>query len=274
MTGDAPIVRTAVQRNPSDGRGRAIVLCLLLAGLLAPGAAAGDGPELLAASALDMFKEALSDKDIPKLEEALRDFAAVYDKVPEKTVKKFHKSYAKLFKLEPREEIREDESDPRDELLRTYQLALGTVFDKEGGREIILAGLKLGHIKRWPEAQALFVEALGFRADTKDIKTLVSYLKSEHPSVVRAAVNGLGMFSEADVDIRRTAVKPLIDALATCSKAADKEAKKGRDEDAQDYFLAVEGTFYESLLKLTRQRFGSAGEWTAWFKEHGAGDRW
>lgn len=249
-------------------------LALLCAVLLSPVATAGDGPEELAEQALDMFNDALSDKDVPKLEEALIDFDAVYDKVPEKTVKKFHKAYGKLFKLEPREEIREDGSDPRDELLRAYQLALGTVFDQEGGREIILSGLKLGHIKRWPAAQGLFVEALGFRADPKDIKTLAGYVESDQAPVVRAAVNGLSMFSESDVDVRRSAVKPLIDVLGGLSTASQKEARKGKDEEAQQFFLAVEGTFYEALLKLTRQKFNSADEWEQWFKENGAGDRW
>jgi len=270
----------AVAIGPGSCRSRfawrriALLVPVLFVMLMDPVTAAEDGPETLAADALDRFNEALSDKSVPMLEEALFDFHAVYDKVPEKTVKKFHRAYGKLFKLEPREEIREDGSDPRDELLRAYQLALGTVFDKPGGDALILSGLKLGHIKRWPEAQALFVEALGFRADPKNIKTLASYVKSDQAPVVRAAVHGLGMFSESGVDVRRTAVKPLVDALAACSKAAAKEAKKGKEEEAQEYFLAVEGTFYDALLKLTRQQFDSAAEYAEWFKKNGAGDSW
>lgn len=251
-----------------------LLIALLAALLCAPLRAADDGPEQLADDALDRFDEALSDRDTRGLEEALVDMDAVYAQVPEKTIKKFHRAYGKLFKLEPRGEIREDGSDPRDELLRAYQLALGTVFDKEGGQQLILSGLKLGHVKRWPAAQALFVEALGFRADPGDIKTLAGYLKSDEAPVVRAAVGGLSMFSEADVDVRRSAVGPLIDALSACSKAAAKEAKKGKEDEAQVFFLSVEGTFYDALLKLTRQKFGTADEWAQWFAEHGSGDGW
>jgi hypothetical protein len=260
-----------------SGRFRWFLAGFLFAMLSSPSnvlLARGDGPEILAAEALDRFNEGLADKSVPMLEEALSDFDLVYEKVGAKTVKKFHRAYGKLFKLEPRQEIREDGSDPREELLLAYQLALGTVFDKEGGDVIIVSGLKLGHIKRWPDAEALFVDALGFRADPKSLKVLASYLKSEKAPVVRASAHGLGLFSESDVDVRRSAVKPLVEALMACSKAAEKEAKKGRKEEAQEHFIAVEGTFFDALLKLTRKRFDSANEYEVWFKKNGANDTW
>ncbi len=248
-------------------------LCVMFL-LCAANPAVGDGPEKLAESALKMFNKALSDKDVPRLEEALSDFDAVYEKVAEKTVKKFHKAYGKLFKLAPRQEQREDGSDPRSELLGAYQLACGTVFDKDGGQEILKTALKQGHVKQWPDAEALFVEALGHRLEPENVKTIAGYLTDEQSAVVRAAVSGLGLLSEQDVAVRRSACKPLIDAFLKLSKAAEKEAKKGKKEDAQSLLLRVEGTFHDSLLKLTRQRLDTADGWAAWFKENGAGDRW
>jgi len=268
----APV--TGPEGTWSTGGSRRLLVGFLLAMLMSPAMARVDGPEILAADALDQFNEALADKSVLMLEEALSDFDLVYEKVSAKTVKKFHRAYGKLFKLEPREEIREDGSDPREELLIAYQLALGTVFDKKGGDLIILSGLKLGHIKRWPDAEALFVDALGFRADPKNIKVLASYLKSEEAPVVRASAHGLSMFSESDIDVRRSAVKPLIDALTVCSKAAEKEAKKGKREEAQEYFIAVEGTYYDALLKLTRKRLDSASDYETWFKKNGSGETW
>jgi len=257
------------------------LLCLgALSGLfpvMASASAAGtqvDGSEELAKDALKRFDDALSDKHVRKIEESLGDFDLVYEKVGEKTRKKFHKAYGKLFKLEPRQEERFDGTDPRAELLGAYQLAAGTVFDKDGGREILLSALKLGHIKRWPDATALFVEALGHRIEADNVKVLVGYLDAEDSGTVRAAAEGLGRFAEHDIKLRRQAVKPLVSALVRLDAAARKEAKKGKEDEAQEFLLRVEGSFYEALLELTRQRFETADEWQAWFAENGAKDRW
>ena len=252
------------------------LLAALLTALLATpvAALAQDGPEELAKMALADFKDALDDKSARKLEEALRDFDRVYEKVSDKTRKKLHKAYGNLFALEVRQEIREDGSSPTDELLLVYQLGVGTVFDKDGGRELLLGALKRKHVKAWPEAQALFVEALGLRAEPKNVKELVKYLGSDHAAVVRAAVAGLGQFAEADVDQRREVVKPLVMRLVELDKAAAKEKARGKKEDAQDFLVLVEGSFYDALLRLTRQRFERAEHWSAWFDEHGAEDSW
>jgi hypothetical protein len=265
-------------RPPSRGLAVALLCVLSLvsgvtAGVPLPGVA-GDGPEKLAADALKRFDAGLSDKDVPELEESLADFDLIYEKVEDKTRKKIHKAYGKLFKLEPRQENREDGTDPQSELLGAYQLAAGTVFDKDGGRQILMSALKLGHIKRWPDATALFVEALGHRVEPENVKVLVGYLDSEDAPVVRAAVEGLGRFAEHDIKLRREAVKPLIKILAELDTAARKEAKKGKREEDQEFLLSVEGVFYEALLELTRRRFESVEEWEDWFAANGAKERW
>jgi hypothetical protein len=243
-------------------------------GPVAGRALAGDGPEELAAEALKQFGKALGDKDVKLIEEALQDFDRIYGKVGPKTVKKLHKAYGKLFKLEPREEFREDGSDPRGELLFAYQLAVGSVFDKPGGDDVLQAALKQGHVKRWPEARALFVEGLGQRVEADNIRLIAGYLEDDSVMVVRAAAGCLGLFSEADVKVRREAVAPLIKVLGSLDSAAKKEAKKGKREDAQEFLLGVEGSFLDALLPLTRQRFDSAADWAIWFKQNGSGEDW
>ena len=204
----------------------------------------------------------------------MQDFDRIYAEVGPKTVKKLHKAYGKLFKLEPREEVREDGSDPRGELLFAYQLAVGSVFDKPGGADVLRAALKQGHLKRWPEARALFVEGLGQRVEADNIRLIAGYLEDDDVLVVRAAAGCLGLFSEADVKARREAVAPLIKVLVSLESAAKKEAKKGKREDAQEFLLSVEGTFLDALLPLTRQRFDSAEGWADWFKKNGSGEDW
>ncbi len=274
---DARTARSVLVDRAVLGSVLRATLALLVVALLAPApSAAGpqEGPEDLAEDALDAFDDALDDRRMRDVEEALRDMALVYDKVSERTVKKFHKAYGKLFKFEPRGEVKEDGSDPRAEVLAAYQLAVGTVFDKEGGDKLLLAALKNGHVKKWADARALFVEAIGHRLDPENIDVLADALEDDDAVVVRVAAAGLGLLSEAEVDVRRACVEPLIDALSERVSDAEKEERKGKETEAQEFLLAVEGTLHEALVELTRERFSTAAEYEAWFDEVGRGDRW
>jgi len=249
---------------------RRCLALLLVTSLLA----AGDGPEELAADALTRFQKALSDKSTTALEECVRDFDAIHDKVDAKTVKKLHRAYSDLFALEVRQEVREDGSNPAEELLVVYQLAVGTVFDAPDGRELLLSALKRKHIKAWADAQALFLEGLGLRMEPENIPVLAEALESDSVVVVRVGAKGLAAFSEQPVDLRRQATAPLVKQLVVLDAAAAKERAKGKQKTAQDFLTAVEGSFRDALQVLTRQKLQRAEDWSAWFDDFGGGDGW
>lgn len=261
--------------SPSASRLLGLLACLAAFALATPRASAQDtGPEGLAKMALESFGDALDDYDYPVMEEALGDLDMVYAKVSPKTLKKIHKAIAKLFKTGPNKAVEWGaESRPEDDLVPSYQLAIGMIYDKDEGPKLIRDALKQRHVKEWGEMRATFIEALAQRVEESQVDTLIDYLEDEHPDVVVAAAQGLKRFSEHDGALRKECAEALLDAWLERHAAMEKEARKVKEDDptpAGDFLLRVEGSFEDGLTRLTRQRMSDPLEWREWFAEHGA----
>lgn len=251
------------------------MVCLLCVVLCAPSPAAQDdgGPEELASDALAVLGEACKRYEYETIEEALLDFDLVWDKVSDKTRKKIEKGIAGVLSTRPAREIDyESGTDPATKLLPAYELCAGILFDKPDGDEVLADALKHKHVKDWPDARALLVEALGAREDATLVPLLITYLEDEDAGVVVAAAKACGVFSEETPEVRRTATAALIEAWLAHHDAAEKEAKrsKGKEEERAEFLLRVEGAFASSLTSIARQSFTEVGEWRDWFAEAGS----
>ncbi len=260
---------------------------LVLALLAAVGAPAllpqDSGPETLAEMALKSLREGIEDHQIENVAEALADLDSVYTKVSPKTLKKIHKAVGTMFAdLVPRkadENVRggyDLEQDPgtEQEVAACYGMAVGMLYDKDDGPKILTTALKQKHVKDWPDVRALIYEGLGYRADPALLKDLTKALRDPAPVVVAAAATALGQFHDADMSVRKSAAAALADAYLDYQEDADREAKKGRSEDAAEVLAVVELAFDGSLTSLTRQSLEGAAAWDEWVKAHAKDAEW
>ncbi len=238
----------------------------------------------VALEALDQLKEGVDDHKPELVNEALRDLDDVYVKLDPKTLKKVHKGISTMFaKLVPREGnslIRGgfvDEAElqgTRRQVEDCYVLAVGMLFDKEDGADLLTTALKKKHVKDWPEVRAVIYEGLSYRVDATLVKEFTKILTDPSPRVAAAGAAALGRYFEEDMETRRGIVKSLIEVYQKHHTAMEKEAKKGREEVAADYLASVEVAFGESLTALTRRSLTEAPEWTEWWGEHGDDEEW
>lgn len=248
----------------------------LLAALLWSGA---DDPEAFALEAVDRLADAVTARDAEGVREALVDLDSAWPRLSAKAAGKALKGVGRLFsKYKPRDEIREDGSTDAEEIRECYRMAIGLVFDKDGGDDVLRGAFKVGHIKTWPQVQANLLEGLGHRRDPGQLDFVAGYLKHDAHEVVVAAAVALGRLDEADVAVRREAAGALVSAYERLAKAAAKEARKARDDEeegpARTALARCEYPLNDALRALTRQRFESAEDWSDWLGSDGRRDGW
>lgn len=255
--------------------------------VLAVGAPVSAQVDEVALEALDVIEEAVDDHEPGKVAEALRDLDDVYDKLSERTLKKVHRGLKKMFAdFEPKEGSavgvgtgvidRSQLEGTKRQVGECYTLAVGILFDKPDGDELLLDALKRDHVEEWPEVRALIYEGLGYRVDPELVDEFVDVLEDDAPEVAAAGAIALGQFFENDMELRREIVEELIEAYLEHHEEAEKEERRGRDDEreASDYLAIIEVPFDESLRSLTRRSFEGAPEWEQWWDEHGNDDEW
>ncbi|RKY22401.1 MAG: hypothetical protein DRQ55_01190 [Planctomycetota bacterium] len=249
-----------------------LVLCLCCLPALV--AAAQAGPEDLAADALDALKQGLKSYEMASVEQALLDLDTVYDKVSAKTVKEIGKAVTKVFKTKPRP-AREQLEDTREELIDSYHLAIGLVFERPEGAALLSAALKQRHLDDWPEMRASLIEGLGYRRDPGLLKTFSKLLDEESPLVANAAAGALAQLAEEPIAVRRSAARAVLDAWTEAAELAQREqSRKKKTTAARERLDSIEGPFELCLRKLTRQRHDGPEAWALWFKQQGGKGNW
>jgi len=92
--------------------------------------------------------------------------------------------------------------------------------------------------------------------------------------VVAAAATALGQYHDADMSVRKSAADALADSFLDYFEKAEREAKKGRSEEAAEFLAVVELAFDESLTSLTRQSIDDPPAWAEWVKAHAKDEEW
>lgn len=240
--------------------------------------------EEMALSALKAIKTGVEEYEPNRVRLALDDIDSIYDKVTPKIRGKIHKGLGSMFSnFVPKEagmaqfEDNEEESwgEKQRALEGCYVLAVGILFDKEEGDEILLTALKRSHIKDWPRVRAVIYEGLSYRDDPDLIKHFTQGLSDPAYLVVAASVNALGRFQDHDMKVRRVIVKNLVEAYAGQQAVIDKAVRRKKGvEEAEQFMLHIEVPFNDALMALTRQACSDATEWEEWFDENGSEDVW
>jgi len=259
----------------------------------APDTSKADGE---AAEAIALLDKAVEDRNATVVQEQLRHFEDLWRSISPKMLKKVTTSVVGFFKnfkprndydlpLEPTragDEPRVVEDTGREELLASYKLAAGVLYDKPEGREVIQQVLKIPHVRAWPEVVAILVEGLGYQPDTGLTAVIRPYLDDPSPLICGAAAKALAQLHDEPIAVRREAVGALVKAYSAALDAAEKEkrrAKPAADGEtvptpAADKLVLMEVPFGLSLQKLTRQSCTGPAAWQKWFDEHGKDANW
>ena len=252
-----------------------------------------------AAEAIELMSKAVEERNAEAAQVQLRRFEELWDKVSPKLLKKVIASVVALFKeFHPRDDFdlelqprlpgdiapREVEDTGRAELLATYRLAAGVLYDKPEGREVILTLLKIPHVRKWPDVVATLVEGLGYQPDAGLTAVIKPYLDDPSPMICGAAASALSQLHDEPMAVRREAVAALVKAYSAAQEAADKERRRTKPQagdegespptPAADRLVLMEVPFGLSLQKLTRQSFPNPAGWQQWFDEHGKDANW
>lgn len=252
-----------------------------------------------AAEAIALMDQAIEERNAEAAQTQLRRYEELWGKVSPKMLKKVIGSVVALFKqFHPRDDFdlelqprlpgdiapREVEDTGRRELLQTYRLAAGVLYDKPEGREVILSILKISHVRSWPDIVATLVEGLGYQPDAGLTAVIKPYLDDPSPMICGAAANALSQLHDEPIAVRREAVAALVKAYSAAQEAADKERRRAKPQagdegespptPAADRLVLMEVPFGLSLQKLTRQSFPDPAGWQQWFDEHGKDATW
>lgn len=255
---------------PRAPRGRLLgaLLCVLAA-------AAPDEADERADAALERLDGGLADESYEEIAAAIVELDAVVDEVSKPVRKKVIKALGDVFRdYAPRKDTTDDNSA---DVADAYGAAIGALFQREGGPELLEKALKQEHVREWPAVQVLLLEGLGYARDPARVKLLAGYLEGEHAIVVTAAARALGELREADLDARRKAAVALLERYEAISDDVEAQTRRGNEEEtarAQDLLDLTEVGFNEALSSLCRQSLATAADWRAWYDEHGRGNDW
>jgi hypothetical protein len=259
----------------------------------APTRAGGALDEKEIEATLDQLKEGIADEDYKAISEALQRLDLQYPELTPKDLKKVVKlvkavfakvrppkelpgSVVRIGPVDPFEEIAvEDEA--RGEVLAMYRLAIGLMFDRPEGEEVLVPTLKLEHIREWPEVQMVVLQGLGFRSDPGLTRLFADYLEHEDPYIAGTAAESLGQLAGKPLEERRPAVEAIIEAFNDAEKAAKKEERKVKEDDPtplNDRLQILWVSFNEGLKALTGEGHDGPAAWREWFAEHGKGEDW
>jgi hypothetical protein len=245
--------------------------------------------------------KAVEARDAAAAQAQLRRYEDLWRRVSPKMLKKVTTSVVAMFKgykprddydipLEPQRagdapKVVEDTG--RQQLLETYRLAAGVLYDKPEGREVIQSVLKISHVRAWPEVVATMVEGLGYQPDAGLTAVVKPYLDDPSSVICGAAAKALSQLHDQPIDVRREAVAALVKAYSGAQEAADKERRRaspqkdsGDDQAAPSPSPAAERLalmdvpFGQSLQKLTRQTCPNPKCWQDWFDQHGKESTW
>lgn len=244
-------------------------------------------------AALEQLDDGIDDREPAPIQDALQRLDTLYAELTSRDRKKVVRLVKAVFsKYRPRKEMpgsvvrtgREDpfgdiqvEDEARAAVLATYRLAVGLMFDKPEGADVLLPALKLNHVKDWPEVQMVILQGLGFRADPELTKLFAGYLEHDHPYISGTAAESLGQLAGQALDARRPAVKAIVDAYSDAESAATKEARKVKEDDptpADDRLAILWVSFNEALKALTGEGHDTPTAWREWFAAHGKGSDW
>jgi hypothetical protein len=264
-----------------------------------PKAADTSAADEQATEAIALMAKAVEERDAAAAQAQLRRYEELWAKLSPKMLKKVIGSVVGLFKgFHPRDDYDLElqprlpgdvaphvvEDDGRRELLATYRLAAGVLYDKPEGREVILQLLKISHVRSWPDIVATLVEGLGYQPDAGLTAVVKPYLDDPSPMICGAAANALSQLHDEPIPVRREAVAALIKSYSAAQEAADKERRRAKPQagdegeslpaPAADRLMLMEVPFGLSLQKLTRQSFNGPAAWQQWFDEHGKDPSW
>jgi hypothetical protein len=266
---------------------------LALAIVAAPATSAPSLDEKEIEATLDQLKEGVADEDYKAISEALQRLDTQYPELTKRDLKKVVKLVKAVFSkvrppkelpgsvvqigpVDPFEEIAvEDEA--RGEVLAMYRMAVGLMFDRPQGADVLLPTLKLDHIETWPEMQMVILQGLGFRSDPELTKLFAGYLEHDDPYIAGTAAESLGQLAGKPLEVRRTAVELIIDEYDDAAAAAKKEARKVREDDPTpmaDRLAIIWVSFNEGLKALTGEGHDGPAAWHDWFAENGKGEDW
>lgn len=273
MTG---LHEVALPRAPVRLRGArrvAPLLCAMLSMILSAQAQAQDA-DAQAETLLATLKESLREYEMGTVESTLRSLDGIQGQLSPKLAGKLGKGVAAVFKTRPRP-AREEGEDTREELIDSYHLAIGLVFEREEGGAILEEGLKQAHLADWPEMRVRFVEGLGYRREASRVGLFSKLLADEQALVAGAAARALGELSEQPLPLRRAAVAALVEAWTAADGAASRERGKKKEETvAQERLARIEGPFELALQRLARQGCKGLPAWTEWQRTSAAGLDW
>lgn len=134
------------------------------------------------------------------------------------------------------------------------------------GQAQILKAMKVAHLEKRGEVQAMLVRALGKHKDEKQIDFLIKLLLKDDSEMVKAAAEALGEYRESDGKVRKKIAEGLVREYAKTYNADF--LAKGKDQTWHDRLLAIEVPMNTSLEMLTLQRFQTAPEWEKWFNDN------
>jgi len=279
----------------------------LLVGALPPGApgqasasgqaaAATEAADEQAADAIAQLAKAVDARDASAAQAQLRRYEQLWASLSPRMLKKVITSVVAMFKefkprddydiplepVRPGDEPRVYDDTARRELLDTYRLAAGVLYDKPEGREIIQSVLKISHVRAWPEVVAILVEGLGYHPDAGLTAVIKPYLDDPSPLICGAAAKALSQLHDEPIAVRREAVAALVKAYSDAQVAADKERRRAKPHSgeespptpAADRLVLMEVPFGLSLEKLTRQSCTGPAAWQQWFDQHGKESNW
>lgn len=247
---------------------RLAVLCLMVL------FAVDDDAESLAVDVLKSLKAALEDDRIERVEELLHDVDLVYVHVTPKTQRKLIKALDGLLKAKPRSVRDDDGRPPEQRLQRAYGLAIGILYDKPRGPEVLRGALKLRHLQEWWSVRAMLYEGLAFSLDPDDIGRLAAGLGEGAPEVVGAAARGLGLFETEPVAVRRVALEALIEGWEDLHEAVAKAARRKQGDGAKELLRDVEPALGDAVSALAHRRLSELDDARSWFDEHAAEEDW
>ena len=122
--------------------------------------------------------------------------------------------------------------------------------------------------------RAFIEEAMGQTKEPAAIKPIGDFLWNDNAEIIKAACKALANYNELPVSKRKPVVEELVKVYAYLDSQAQQAIKEPKFGYLRDRLIAVEGTFNQTLQKLTLQTLDSAPQWQKWYNKNKGKKKW
>jgi hypothetical protein len=162
----------------------------------------------------------------------------------------------------------EKEGQPPDNQL---YLASATALGQMGtdATDALISWIGNKNLRKDTAVQHRLILSLGQTKDKKAIKELTMCLDNKTNSLISAAAEALGYFSEADLETRKTVFESLMKILMSAKGAKDTNVN---DTTAKDKYEVIAAPIITSLGKLSKHDERDPDKWLNWWNKNKKAD--